>query len=75
MRDKLLFMLLITLLAAALALPAAASAAGQDSYSAYGTALRATYGARLGHISVNTPNSYGGSGWAISARSLRVATG
>lgn len=78
MRNKLLFMVLITLLAAALALPAAASAAGHDSYGAYGTALRATYGAGLGQISVNAPNSYGvrlGHQRALASRSYGVRLG
>src|SRR5680860_1038507 len=59
MRNRLLLLVLISLLAAALALPAAASAAGNDPYGVYGTALRTTYGASLGQTSVNAPNSYG----------------
>ncbi|MHB8867785.1 MAG: hypothetical protein ACYC6T_13525 [Thermoleophilia bacterium] len=58
MRKTLLLLVLITLLAAALTLPAVAMAA-PNPYGAYGNALRATYGASLGQNAVGAPNSYG----------------
>lgn len=59
MKKRLLVVFLGSLLVLALVVPAVAMAAGNDRYSAYGSAIRQTYGASLGQTSSHAPASYG----------------
>lgn len=59
MKKRLLVVFLGSLLVLALVVPAVAMAAGGDRYTAYGSAIRQTYGASLGQSSSHSPASYG----------------
>jgi len=59
MRNRLLVVLLGSLLVLALILPVAAMAAGTDSFTAYGSAIRQTYGYSVGNTISHSPVSYG----------------
>jgi hypothetical protein len=77
-RKRLFVVLLGSLLVLALVAPVAAMAAGTDSYTAYGLALRQTYGHDLGQINLNSPSCYGvklGHQTAITSRSYGVRLG
>lgn len=58
MKKRVLVVFLGSLLVLALLVPAA-FAAGHDRYTAYGSALRSTYGASLGQINTHAPGSLG----------------
>ena len=59
MKKRLLVVVLSSLLVLALILPVAAMAAGTDRYTAYGSAIRQTYGHSIGQTISHAPASYG----------------
>jgi hypothetical protein len=78
MRGRILLIALAALLLLALVAPVAALAAGTDAYSEFGTALRSSYGASLGHTNVLSPRSMGariGQATAIKRSSMGVKLG
>jgi hypothetical protein len=78
MEKKLFVVFLGSLLVLALILPVAAMAAGTDPYTAYGSAIRQTYGAGLGQTSSHSPVSYGvrlGKYGSINSQSYGVRLG
>jgi hypothetical protein len=78
MRRRILLVALATLLLLALVAPVAALAAGTDAYSGLGTALRSSYGAKLGQNNVLAPNSMGariGQATVIKKSSMGVKLG
>ena len=78
MKKRFFVVFLGLLLVLALILPVAAMAAGTDRYTAYGSAIRQTYGASLGQTSSHSPVSYGvrlGTVWFGQFSELRRAAG
>jgi hypothetical protein len=78
MKKRFFVVFLGLLLVLALILPVAAMAAGTDRYTAYGSAIRQTYGASLGQTSSHSPLSYGvrlGKYGSVNSQSYGVRLG
>jgi hypothetical protein len=78
MKKRFFVVFLGVLLVLALILPVAAMAAGTDRYTAYGSAIRQTYGSSLGQTSSHSPLSYGvrlGTYGSVNSQSYGVRLG